>query len=52
MNQSLDGYSLHPSLTLPNASVALEAILSFLSSIQADNSQALAFSRAFEVVDF
>lgn len=52
MNQSLDGYSLHPSVTLPKASLALEAILTFLRSIQADNSQAVAFSKAFEVVDF
>lgn len=52
MNQSLDGYNLHPSGTLPNASMGLEAILSFLSSIQADNSQALTFSRAFEVLEF
>ncbi len=52
MNQSLDSYSLHPSGTLPNASPSSEAILSFLRSIQADNSGALAFSQAFEILDF
>lgn len=51
MNQSLDGYSVHPSVKLAG-SPSIEAIFSFLRSIQVENSQALALSRAFEIQDF
>lgn len=51
MNQSLDGYSVHPSGKLA-VSPSIEAILSFFRSIQVENSQALALSRAFEIQDF
>ncbi len=52
MNQSLGSQSLHPSGILPNGNQSLDAILNFLKLVQADNSQALALSKAFEILDF
>ncbi len=52
MSQSLNGNNMHPSGILPNTSPSLEAIISFLRSVQADDSGALAFSKAFEIIDF
>ncbi len=52
MNQSLDGYPWHPGGILPKSSPSLDAILGFLRNIQVDPSQALAFSEAFEILDF
>lgn len=52
MSQSLNGNSANPSGILPNTSPSLEAIISFLRSVQADDSEALAFSKAFEITDF
>lgn len=51
MSQSLNGNSAH-SLGTPNKSPSLEAIISFLSSVGADDREALAFSKAFEIRDF
>ena len=52
MNQSLGSQSLHPSGILPNGNQSLDAILNFLKLVQADNNQALALSKAFEIMEF
>lgn len=52
MNQSLGGYGSHPPENLPSAYHSLEAVLSFCKTIEADDSQSLAFCQAFQVWDF